>query len=1689
MNKSKFAILFLSVFVMLFSVSCGRSSGRSVSPPGPTPPTPPPTPPVPPPVNPGFYLIPPFSSPTRETSPRFIIKDLPDRLVTVSLYRGPLPGSGCEDPNLIFIKKLSVDSSKSEITFDNLGDIVPSQDGPYKFFVKIEGNQLPSTCLQLTYILDNTIPKVVNNTFDRDPLENDDTPRMSKTWSWTCDDTTDCEYRWFIDDTPLSGTSCGTHTFSATDTYSNAFSATKTGGDGKFCIHIQARDQVDLESEVQSVYATLDNTPPVISSVTVPSGSYAGGDQLDITMTFNEPVTVTGTPQVALTFDGGGTKQAQYYKGSGSRELVFRYIVARTDSDSDGIEMTDSLDLNSGSVKDVAGNSVDSLQTFTLPTNLTLVLVNGDGPNVVISKTDLEVNEKGGTGTYTVKLNKVPSQSVTVNLRVADSSVATVSPASLTFEVDNSNGKIWSSPQTVTVTGVDDLIDNDVGGHPQRTTHVAHSVTSTDADYNNIGVSSVEVESLDDDEIGSIQLSVNPERVDEHDDTSQNSQADNSETVTVTARFQGSSSGGQPNGLVRLSDDLILSMSVRAGTAQAMDFSPVPHFEIRIPSGNSTATGTFNLTVIDDNLDEVHETLEVRGTTPLGLTVNPATLTINDNDGVGVMLSGLMDDDTPRMSKTWRWSCAGGISCEYRYKVDDTPLSGTSCGTYIFPPSENYSNISPTATKSGGDGKFCIHVQAKDSAGVESSVITVYATLDNTPPVISSVNIPEKTYAGGDQLDITVTFSESVTVTGTPQIALTFDGGGRTQTKQARYNSGSDSGELVFRYTIIQTDIDSDGVDLTSPLDLNSGSIKDAAGNSLTPLTFTPPVNLARVLVEGDKANVIVSATQLQFNENSGTGTYTVGLNRAPSQSVTVELSSADTSVATVSPAFLTFELDNSNGKIWSSPQTVTVTGVNDDIDNDVGGNPQRTTSLAHNVTSFDTDYHGLNVNQIPVTSLDDDDVGSIRLTLKKTSESIYSDNLSVDEHDPSSQLEQADNTENVEVHLEFHESLSGGSPNPSVVLGEDVIVGVSVRPGTAQETDFTAVSDFKIPITRGLRAGTGSFTLTLTDDAVDDDNETLEINGIAVFDRQSVEVPSGFQVSSALITILDNDEKGVEVLPLSLLVHEGSQETYTVRLQSAPVGPVVISLGSANTSVATVSPTSLTFEVDDSNNRIWSSPQTVTVTGVNDNTLTGSDRSTRITHTASGNDYNGFGISDVSVTVPDRENKLAITHAESILEDNQDDYSISGSCVSRGGSVSVQVGPLSPVDASCSGSSWSVTGFDASGIAVNGRVTITATQTVSSDTSTESVEVDRCISSEDSSFPKWICSYDELKEIEKKDISTRYYILGVNIDATDSWSEGEAGCGAYNGTAISRTDPCSGWEPIDLSGGFDGRGHSIENLYIHSSQSYVGFFGQSRVSVSNLHLKNVRVHSTARGAMVGAITGRNYGNIEGCSVTGVLSSAANGITGALSGDIQGNILNSYADAQVSAKFGEDTIVGGLVGLLRGGGRFIMSSYSRGSVQISGGLGEAGGLAGWLVASSLYWTYSESSVSGGIQSGGLIGDMVGMKHISVSHSYSLGRGSPDDPLSDVFSVGYSSQLFWDTQTSGTDTSEISGATGLETVDMQAACANSETTGICALGDGFQFTLDHYPKLKKCSVCDPGNPVFNDELLDGQSSQQ
>src|SRR5262245_26503318 len=111
-------------------------------------------------------------------------------------------------------------------------------------------------------------------------------------------------------------------------------------------------------------------------------------------------------------------------------------------------------------------------------------------PAVLVTPTSgLVTTEAGGTATFTVVLNTVPSANVTISLSSSNPSEGSPSVPSLTFTPANA-----LTPQTVTITGVpDNRADGDVAY-----TIVTGPAVSTDFRYSGVNPADVAVTNLDD---------------------------------------------------------------------------------------------------------------------------------------------------------------------------------------------------------------------------------------------------------------------------------------------------------------------------------------------------------------------------------------------------------------------------------------------------------------------------------------------------------------------------------------------------------------------------------------------------------------------------------------------------------------------------------------------------------------------------------------------------------------------------------------------------------------------------------------------------------------------------------------------------------------------------------------------------------------------------------------------------------------------------------------------------------------------------------------------------------------------------------------------------------------------------------------------------------------------------------------
>jgi len=166
-----------------------------------------------------------------------------------------------------------------------------------------------------------------------------------------------------------------------------------------------------------------DAVPQVITVTQPVDKTYPNEANIDFKLSFNNYVTVdvtNGTPQIDFTL-GSTTVNAAYLSGSGTKELLFRYVVKINEIDNDGIVVANAIVLNGGTIKDVASN--DAVLGFS-SLNTTAVLVDATPP-VVTSVLPSANGIYGATSAifFTVNFNEpvVVSGAVQLKMTFSDS--------------------------------------------------------------------------------------------------------------------------------------------------------------------------------------------------------------------------------------------------------------------------------------------------------------------------------------------------------------------------------------------------------------------------------------------------------------------------------------------------------------------------------------------------------------------------------------------------------------------------------------------------------------------------------------------------------------------------------------------------------------------------------------------------------------------------------------------------------------------------------------------------------------------------------------------------------------------------------------------------------------------------------------------------------------------------------------------------------------------------------------------------------------------------------------------------------------------------------------------------------------------------------------------------------------------
>lgn len=667
---------------------------------------------------------------------------------------------------------------------------------------------------------------------------------------------------------------------------------------------------------------TVEHTAPSVSSVAVPGdGTYIAGQNLDFTVNFSEAVTVTGTPEIALTLTIGGTVEAQYVSGSGTSALLFRYTVIGGEEDLTGISVGSAITLNSGTIADAATNN--AVLTLNSVGSTSGVLVDSIPPDV--SSVSVPADGTYGAGevlTFTVNFSENVLVTTGGGTPYIDLTLTSGGTVHATY-TGGSGTDALTFAYTV-VSGNADLTGISVGS-----SIVLNGGTIKDAatnvavlTLNNVGsTANVDVDAVPP-TASSIDITGNPV----------NNGSSENYLVTFDVPVHG----------VDASDFSFTTVSGNV-TASSISVVPLSSTTYSVTIGGVTGDGVLRLDLTggDPITDNFGNALVAGRIGDQTYTVNhtPPTITAVTLPTDGTYVSGQDLDFTVTFSEAVTVDTTGGTP-----RIDiaiDTPsgttiyanyISGSGSSTLTFrsivqPGWQDLTGI--TVVNSGN-----LDVNGgtiKDAAGNSETNFaltgigsTANIDIDAIVPTISSVDVPpDGTYGIGQDLDFALNFSKSVTVDttgGTPYIQFTLTTGG---TVDAVYLSGSGTSSLVFRYVIPTGEQDLTGIAVGSSLFTNGGTIQDSVGNN-TDTTLNDVGSTANVDVDSTPPTVssIAFPTGAINPNNASTETYTVTFDKAVSG-----VDVTDFTVVGTGTASGTVDTVSGSGMTW----TVTVGSVTGD--------------------------------------------------------------------------------------------------------------------------------------------------------------------------------------------------------------------------------------------------------------------------------------------------------------------------------------------------------------------------------------------------------------------------------------------------------------------------------------------------------------------------------------------------------------------------------------------------------------------------------------------------------------------------------------------------------------------------------------------------------------------------------------
>ncbi len=891
--------------------------------------------------------------------------------------------------------------------------------------------------------------------------------------------------------------------------------------------------------------------------------------------------------------------------------------------------------------------------------DVSVTVIDDDALGMSLSETVVKVNE-GGSSTYTVWLDTLPSGGVVIGVTASGSPDVSVSPARLTFTTAN-----WDTAQTVTVRAAQDA---DAVNDAAFITHAVVDADSAD-EYDGVAVAGVSVSVADDD--AGVSVSASALSVAEG----------GSATYTVVLNAQPAS-------------DVMIAVS-----SDNMEVSVSPARLTFTPSNWDTAQ-TVTVSAAQD-ADAVNDAASITHAVD-------ASRSADEYDAVavaGVSVS-VADDDAGVSVSASALSVAEGGSATYTVVLNAQPASDV----VIAVSSDNMEvSVSParlTFTTSNWSAAQTVTVSAaqdadavNDAASITHAVVAADSA-DEYDAVTEAVTVTVvDDQASGLRISAgTVTVAEG----GQAAYTVVMDAEPASDVVIAVSSDNMEVSVSPARLTFTPSNWDT-AQTVTVSAAQDADAVNDAAsiahavvdGESADEYDGVAVAGVS-VTVADDDAGVSVSSSALSVAEG-GSATYPVVLNAQPASDVVIAVSSDNMEVS-VSPARLTFTTSN-----WSAAQTVTVRADQDaDAVNDAA-------SITHAVVVADSaDEYDAVTEAVTVTVVDDQASGlrisAGTVTVAEGGQAAYT---VVMDAEPASDVVIAVSSDNMEVsvspaRLTFTTSNWSATQTVTVRAAQDAdavndaasITHAVVDADSADEYDGVAVAGVSVSVADDdagvsvsasalsvAEGGSATYTVvlnaqpasdvviavssgnmevsvsparltfttsnwdtaqTVTVSAAQDADAVNDAASIthAVVAADSADEYDAVTINGVAVTVTDNDASVTVSALTPLPVAEGGQAAYTVVMDAEPASDVVITASSDNSDVTVDTDrktdgnqSTLTFTPSN-----WDTAQRVTVRTAEDADMV--DDIAAIAHAVvdadSADEYDGVAIARVDVRVSD---------------------------------------------------------------------------------------------------------------------------------------------------------------------------------------------------------------------------------------------------------------------------------------------------------------------------------------------------------------------------------------------------------------------------------------------------------------------